>query len=119
MQEKKYYRFFNPIFIYLVLIFLLVLFLIYRFSLPLLDSILWLVMPTKDKCHNLSASIGLFWGAWVSYFLAFFILLFYAVVFNSETKKEYIVGSGLGICFTSAWFFWGTILFLFCGIRAH
>jgi hypothetical protein len=117
-KVSKLFRALNPVFLSLALVLFIVLIFSDSFELPFIELVLRLVMPTRYACHNLGSGIELFAG-WVSYFLAFLVLIFYSVAFNCESKKQYVVGSILGVISTGAWFFWGVIIFVICGIRAH
>ncbi|MFT6189248.1 MAG: hypothetical protein ACJAW8_001458 [Oleispira sp.] len=115
---SKYFRVFNPVFLSLVLILFIILIFRDAFLLPYMELVLRLVIPTMYECNNLGGGIGIFFGC-VSYFLALLVLIFYSVALNCESNKQYVVGSILGVISTGAWFFWGAIIFVLCGIRAH
>lgn len=117
-KVSKYFRVLNPVFISLVLVLLIILVVRNAFELTYLELVLRLVMPMRYECDNLGSSIGMIAG-WISYFLAFLMLTFYSVVLNSDSQKQYVVGSILGVISTGVWFFWGVIVFVACGIRAH
>tara|TARA_B110001454_G_C12716392_1_gene432747 strand:+ start:516 stop:926 length:411 start_codon:yes stop_codon:yes gene_type:complete len=115
---SKYFRVFNPVFISLVLVLFTILIFRDAFLLPYIELVLRLVIPTMYECNNLGAGLGFFAGC-ISYFLALLVLIFYSVALNCESLKQYVVGSILGVISTGGWFFWGAILFVVCGIRAH
>ena len=115
---SKYFRVFNPVFLSLVIVLFIILIFHDAFLLPYIELVLRLVIPTMYECNNLGGVIGIFAGC-ISYFLALLVLVFYSVALNCESQKQYVVGSILGVISTGAWFFWGAILFVVCGIRAH
>ena len=114
---SKFFRVFNPVFLSLVLVLFIILIFRDAFLLPYIELVLRLVVPTMYECDNFGG-VGILAGC-ISYFLALLVLIFYSVALNYESKKQYIVGSVLGVISTGVWFFWGAIVFLVCGIKAH
>ena len=116
--QKRLLRAINPVSIAVVFLFVLVVIASVRIGIPFDVSFKWLLLPSLQECRNFGGSLFTI-SFVISYVLMLTTIAFVMLVIESETEKQYMAFSFLGIVTAVAWFAWGVFIFLLCGLRPH
>ncbi len=116
--QDRLKRAFNPVSIAVMIMLLLVLTVSLRIGIPFEAPVKWLFLPSFQECRNFGGNLFN-----ISFVITYMLMLattaFIGLVIESETEKQYIAYSVIGVIVTLAWFGWGIIIFLLCGLRPH
>ena len=108
----------NPVSIAVVFLFVLVFITSVRIGIPFDVSFKWLLLPSLQECRNFGGSLFTI-SFVISYVLMLTTIAFVMLVIESETEKQYVAFSFVGVVTAVAWFAWGVLMFLMCGLRPH
>ncbi|HBC58223.1 MAG TPA: hypothetical protein DCZ03_13775 [Gammaproteobacteria bacterium] len=117
-NQQRVQKIINPITISIVLMFVAIIYLSGTIGITIKEALGWFLLQSFQECINFD---GMFFvtSYSISYLLMIICLVLTMFVIESESDKQYIICSLLGVLAVVVWFGWGMLTFLICGLRAH